>query len=157
MNMVNSRYAWSRLAFACLDKVANLVKGLKGIKGRNIEADYFYKLCSYDFKEILKRNIKHFMEEENEQLSKIMLRSIDKTYDATYRCLEKIYRSSDYSELNRYLRIFRNTTHGSFLDGNKFEDGFFTASPYVPYEFKHIPFFIAWALAVDVDEFIQSF
>lgn len=154
MNMANSRYAWSRLAFSYMDKVANLVKGLKGVGN---EVEIFKVLCSYEFKSTIKRIIRHHMEGEYKQLSQLMLRSIDRAYDEIMQCFRGIFKNFEEAELPEILRTLRNTNHGSFLDRNKFEQNFFRASPYVPYEFKHLPFFIAWSMAANMDEFLRAF
>jgi len=153
MNMTNSRYATSRLVFSFLDKAANLMEGLGG----GSEIDNFRLLCSYEFKEVLKRIIRHFMESEYEKLSRLMLSSIDRAYDEIFECFRNMFSGANDEELKDYIRTLRNTNHGSFLYRGRFENSFFKASPYVPYEFKHIPFFVAWALAANVDEFVQSF
>jgi hypothetical protein len=154
MNFMNSPYGKSRFALSYLDKLSNLIASYLGIKP-NFEADLFKYFISSEFCDILIKIYKHHIGNVNDSLGNIFCQSTQNVFDSINKSINEMKPDLDEAGILEIIRTMRNTAHGSFLKGDKFEVAFMETTMNIPGNIICLPLLITLGLALDTKYFIE--
>lgn len=153
INHTTSIYLHARTALAFMDKLSNL-KATLAQPPQN-EDEIFRSLFSVHAGRVVAKVLSHYGNEQHERLGKALKRCAETIFSGIHAHLSAAL-SRGHSERDRLdlIRIFRNTTHGTFLRASQFEKAFTTSAATIPPQLVHVPLLYAWALALDPQQIL---
>ena len=144
------------MAFAFLDKLANLIAIMQGSK--TSEEELAKRLCSTDVGHVLSELLQKNFGPRFHSLGLLMSRLCKTTYKRLHEHIssQPLKGAENEGQRLNYLRTLRNSAHGAFLRSNQFEEIFLAARGSICAEFNYLPLLLLWGLVSDPKRFIGS-
>ncbi len=148
INHTTSINLHARTAFAFMDKLSNLKAMLPASPQK--EDEIFKALFSARAGRVVAKVLSHYGSKRHQKLGKALKQCAENIFEGIHSHLSAALprAHSEQDRLDR-IRIFRNTTHGTFLKAGQFEKAFASSSATIPPQLVHVPLLYAWALCLD--------